>query len=238
MSYLIADAAYPTKEALLDRCRRILANTPNGTCVADDDLPFLFDLFRHHDEWQSKSESGIAAITTTKTLHGSRGFLLHRHDGTTIDISFHHAVRHVLTARTSALQPQEIRDFREAARYAVRFQVWGFRDKQLETASVCPITGEPLDRANCAVDHEPPRTFERLLFDFCQRHQVNPMKVSIGSYQGMVSVFDDSDLEQSWKAFHKEHARLRLVSRLGNLSIPKVRVNWDDVFASKGVAQC
>ena len=47
MPYPIAGEDFKTKQQLTERCRTILAATPDGESVASEHLAFLFDRFRH-----------------------------------------------------------------------------------------------------------------------------------------------------------------------------------------------
>lgn len=231
MPYVIADESFTTKGMLTERCRLILAATPNGHSVAASAMPFLFDLFQYHDEWAQKASGGVRDISTQTTTHGTRCFVLRKRNGDQIDISFPHAIRLIPSSRTSGLLPQSLRDFRNAARNAVRAQIYAFRDSGLAESLVCPITGELLNRENCAVDHTPPYTFEKTLFDFCQAQQLNPLDVAVGSEVGTVAVIEDPALLARWQSYHQERARLRLISRLGNLQLPKSSVPWSQLWS-------
>lgn len=224
--YKIAEEHHLTKGSLLARCRSILSATPNGASVSDKDVAFLFELFEHHDEWGAKSEGGVREISAMQTSHGTRCFVLLKHDGTSIDISFPHAVRHVLSVRSAELQPQPLRDFRSAARCVIRQDIWAFRDRALLGTPLCPITGENLAKSNCVVDHVPPATFDWILFQFCREHSINPLAVAVGSHKGTLAVFDNKALSQSWQRYHQANAHLRLISRLANLRLQKVKVPW------------
>lgn len=230
MSYILAGESFRTKENVLTRCREILSTTPDGSLVSDSTLPFLLDLFRNHDEWVQKAAGGVVGISTQTTSHGTRCFVLVHNGGAAIDISFSHAVRLIPGSRTANLIPQGLRDFRSAARNAVESQIREFRDSQLVSSSVCPITGEALHRSNCAVDHTPPTTFDSLLFSFCQSKGINPVTVAVGSINGTVAVFNDPLLLVAWQEHHRENAVLRLVSQIGNLQLPKVAVPWSLLY--------
>lgn len=230
MPYVLADELFRTKENVTTRCREILSATPDGSLVSDSALPFLLDLFRHHDEWTQKTAGGVVGISTQTTIQGTRCFVLVRNGGGTIDISFPHAIRLIPSTRTAHLIPQGLRDFRSAARNGVEDQIRGFRDSQLVSSSVCPITGEALYRGNCAVDHTPPTTFDSLLFNFCQSKGINPITVAVGSKSGTVAVFNDPLLLVAWQEHHRANAVLRLVSRIGNLQLPKVVVQWSLLY--------
>lgn len=224
MTYYIAEEPFRTKAAVTDRCRQIIALTPDGCSVAASDLPFLFGLFAFHDEWPEKSRPGVRAVATQTTVQGTRCFVLERIDGSQIDISFAHAIRCLPTTRVRT--PQALRDFRDAARRAIAHKTRAFRDSTFREGLACPITGATLVAADTHVDHEPPLTFDVLLHDFCRSSGIDPLSVAIGSSGGTVAVIEDAAILAGWRAYHAEHAKLRLVSAIGNLQLPKVSVDW------------
>lgn len=231
MPYLIANESFPTKDGITSRCRAILAATLDGCPVEEEAIPFLFELFQFHDEWSVKAAGGVVNISTKATPHGTRCFVLVKQGGDCIDISFPHAVRLIPSSRSAALLPQALRDFKGAARVAVRAQVFEFRDTALQREQRCPFTGEVLSRATCAVDHTPPQTFDQLLYDFCRTRSLNPLTVAVGSEGGTIAVLEDAELLAAWQAYHRDNANLRLLSRIGNLQLPKVAVRWSELWS-------
>lgn len=230
MSYIIAEEPYATKGAIAERCRAILNTTPDGSPVDETPAAFLFDLFRYHDEWEQKSLGGVCQISTQTTLHGTRCFVVVIRSGEKIDISFLHAIKLIPNGRSAALLPQRLLDFRNAARTVVQQQIYAFRDRALQSNPTCPYTGERLTRVNCAVDHTPPATFDRLLFDFCRSRVLNPLGVSIDSLEGTVPMIADQDILVDWKTYHESAAHLRLLSRIGNLQLTKMAAPWSDLI--------
>ena len=226
MPYFIADEEFRTKHDVTERCREILKATPDGESVSPAHLPFLFSLFHHHDEWQIKSNGGVLQVTTQTTDHSTRCFALVRTDGTSIDISFPHSIKLIPTTRSKDLTPQQLIDYRNAARTAINSHVRSFRDENLASDSICPITNETITRDTCAVDHVAPITFDKLLFDFTCDHDINPLNVSVGSRNGTVAIFDDTDLESQWIEYHDAHANLRLLSRTGHAQLSSQRIDW------------
>ena len=208
----------------------ILTCTPDETPVTDEAAEFLLRLFQNHDEWEEKSNGGISHVSTQTTPHGTRCFVLHRLDGTAIDISFLHAIKLTPTRRTATLLPQALRDFQSACRQAVRDDIFSFRDQALRGSPVCPLTGQCLTRLNAAVDHTPPATFDQMLFDFCRNAGVNPLAVRVVSVGGTVAALADEQLAQAWRSHHKATARLRLLSRLGNLKLEKTVIRWAELW--------
>ena len=226
MSYSLAGKTYPTKTAITAHCREILKATPNGLALDDLSTEFLFELFRHHNEWPQKSADGVRCISTQDTLQGTRCFVLVKKSGTSIDISFPHAIKMIPTYRTPNLLPQGLLDFKNAARMAVQDQIFTFRDEALRSTLFCPITGKSLTRENCHVDHFAPETFDKLVFDFCSSRSINPVNVSVESQNGTVPVFANKSLADDWRTYHHQHAQLRLLSQTGNLQLPKSSVAW------------
>jgi hypothetical protein len=230
MPYIIAGESFPTKEAITARCREILSNTPDEEIIEELSMPFLFELFQYHDEWSHKAGGGVCGISTQTTPHGTRCFVLVKQSGDNIDISFPHGVRLIPTSRSSSLLPQALRDLRSAARMAVKVQINEFRQSAFQQLQKCPYTGETLNWSNCAVDHTPPKTFDRLLYDFCRNQSINPLQVAIGSEGGTIAVFEDRALLAAWQWYHREHMSLRVISKIGNLQLPKATLPWSELW--------
>lgn len=231
MPYIIANESFSTKDLVTARCRTILASTPDDHFVEETVAPFLFEIFQYHDEWPQKSLGGIIGISTQTTPHGTRCFVLKKQDGEHIDISFPHAIRLIPSSRSSTLLPQALRNFRNAARTAIKSQISEFRDCTLVELQECPYTGEKLNRGNCAIDHTPPKTFDQLLYDFCRSRSLNPLQVTVGSEGGTVAVLEDAEICASWQTYHRAHAELRLISKVGNLQLPKVTLSWSVLWS-------
>jgi hypothetical protein len=230
MPYDLAGETFSTKLQITGRCQKILETTPDGATVNEAAALLLFDLFRYHDEWLQKLGGGVRRISTQSTSHGTRCFVLENKSGEQIDISFPHAIRLLPSNRSADLLPQGLRNFRNGARTAVRTQIMTFRDKTLQINSACPYTGEELTRKNSSVDHTPPTTFDQLIFDFCQKTGLNPLDVEIGSLDGTVAVIADQDVRTKWQNYHQRNANLRLLSKIGNLQLPKILVPWSDLL--------
>ncbi|KPZ11998.1 Uncharacterized protein ALO40_00880 [Pseudomonas syringae pv. viburni] len=86
-----------------------------------------------------------------------------------------------------------------------------------------------MGRHNMAVDHLAPNTFDQLLFNFCQVNQINPLDVVVGSRDGVVAFLEDTNLRIAWEGYHLKHARLRIISKTGNLKLPKPPIPWTAV---------
>jgi len=229
MPYFIGSSEFVTKQDITKRCQEIRDQTTDGTNVSPEDFAFLISLFRHHDEWHEKAELGVEAISTQTTEHGTRGFILRRADGSQIDISFPHAIKLIPTGNNGKLTPQKLLDYKAAARTAVQDQIRDFRDLALSERLCCPINGIPLDRANCQVHYPPPDTFEGLLFNFTRERNISPLNVVVDSC-GTMAKFYDVELSTAWAVYHRQYAKLKLVSKDGRQSLPKSPTDWSDVL--------
>lgn len=225
-SYSIGNEDFSNKECIRDRCRIILANTTDNQPVTDLELKFLVNLFSHHDGWVEKSSKGIRKIIAQKNIYGTRGFVLILSDNTSVDISFMHALKCLRGERTRPLLPQKLIDFKNAARAAVTADIRAFRDTYLALNIFCPISGEPITRNNCEVDHEPPLTFDSLLYDFTNTEQINPLEISVGSKNGTIPFFESQEIATKWIDYHRINAKLRLLSIVGHAQVSSARIDW------------
>ena len=107
--------------------------------------------------------------------------------------------------------------FASACRLIVHEQIEAFRDSffQERASPRCPVTDEPLERTNCHVHHDgaSPTAFHDLVQAFVREHKINLSRIEYLAGR----VLDES-LRSAFDAFHKEHARLRIVSATANLS--------------------
>jgi hypothetical protein len=220
IKYVLAGVPYRTKADVTQRCRDILNATPNNSAVTSDDFAFLMDLFSHHTEWDMKRGPGIAAIIPGDVAYGCRGFWLHRVDGEVIDISLHHAIKHLPTQRRKALMPQPLIDFKKGARQAIREQVEAFRKSQEA------ISGDQPSH----VDHVYPRTFDALLFGFCLETKINPLQVVVDEQSAGIHYIRDDAIRNDWQAYHLHYAILSLVAMIDNLKAPKSKIDWAETW--------
>lgn len=231
--YSIGGNEFSTKDALKKRCQTIISTLDDGEFVKNDDLIFLIGLFQHHDEWMIKSCKGVKGIKAQKNTYGTRGFLLVFSDETTDDISYMHAIKCLRGERTRNLLPQKLVDYKNAARSTITSDIRTFRDAQLALGIICPISNELVCRANCEVDHEPPLTFDKLLYDFTVDENINPLETVVGSQEGIVPYFENAEISSKWITYHRENAKLRLLSTIGHAQVSSPRIDWGPLINQK-----
>lgn len=213
--YWINGELFARKSDVLDRCRCILYGTKIGERVSDDSFKFLAALISFHQSADDKVGAGIDFITAEQNPQypTTRGFWIHRVDGSKTDFSFIECV-------SPSSLPKKVT---AALREAVCGQILEFKNEHFEAVgelSVCTVTAAQVTRDDCHVDHAPPNTFERIVADFMTAEGIEASDVQLLPHTDAQS-FDrlaDPFLEAKWKSFHRDRARLRIVSRRANLS--------------------
>ena len=77
--------------------------------------------------------------------------------------------------------------------------------------------------------HEPP-TFLSVERPAYNKYIIPPLDVVIASREGVVAEFADKELEVEWQKYHQLNAKLRAISKVGNLQLSKVRVPWEKIL--------
>ena len=208
----LAGEQYETKQAAGERIRGILYAAPVGRPIVGRDGEVLRALLERHPRSVEKIGPGVLwfEVRMNPEHPSQRSFWLVRVDGTQSDWSY--------------LRCLNLRDQRalvlEAMRAAVVEQILAFKNAQFEQGTVtCAITGEPVSRDNCHVDHAPP-TFVALAETFAASYGgFEEIRVSAGTDGAIGRRLTDEHQCHSWQYFHRQQARLRIVTRLANLSL-------------------
>ncbi len=207
----ISDQTFPTKEAAKTYIQRLMKKYPDDSIL---DLPvfeFVFDLLRRHPSLPKKLGCGVAKFTVRRVppWYRNRAFYIIRNDGTGTEFSF----MECLSPRPHAIR------FQNACRTAIADQIVEFVERSfaLDECVQCAITGAPLTRKACHVDHDPP--FRNLVRQFIETEKIVIDEVRIDGEADNVTTdyFGDSLLAKRFSAFHRDHAKLRLVTSAANL---------------------
>ena len=86
---------FPTKTALTEYMRELIARYPVGASVEGEDRAFCLELFKFHPDVASKLAWGVRSLEVRLDDYGHKHFQLLRDDGTEDDISWVYCVRHV-----------------------------------------------------------------------------------------------------------------------------------------------
>ena len=209
---MVAGETFASKTALHRRVKTILYAAPVGAWLQGADYTFIRALLDRHPEAGHKIGVGVERIRVGKVL-GNSAVFLQRIDGSETDFSWCQCI----------FGKRKDDDLLGALRLAIDPQIWHVKDLAFSEVKTlpCPITGEPITRKTCHVDHAPPKTFKALVERFVQAESLVVEAIRYeGHEDGSLTVrLADKDLERRWQAFHLMHAELRVVSRRANLSV-------------------
>lgn len=198
VKFVIGGEGFATKKAVRDRVREILYRTMVGATVAEEDNNFLKAFFVLHPNLQKRTKEALWFSVECNPGVGV-GFVMHRADGTSTDISYQKPLR-ALTNLDSHKA-----DVLLAMREAIDGQIAVFRFSQ-----------EAGWDEELVVDHQYPATFDRLSCGFLQDIGLRFCDVRLTSEDNQVGRRMHVDLEQDWQEYHKTNAVLRLVDRTSN----------------------
>lgn len=217
-AFAIGAYRFKTKGIAQDYIRSIVGRHADEQSLDSDTFDFVMALLSNHPSADVKIGPGIERIIVRRNpvWRHTRGFHLFRVDGTDTDFSWTECLRptphhkKVMAAMRVLVEPQ-IAEFRK----------WHFATQP----HVCVLTGETITFIGSHVDHIPPFTFTRLVDDFCAAYGIDLAKVRLHDEfadNKHFDMIDDAATADTWMEYHSEHARLRVVSRLGNLSHSKL----------------
>jgi hypothetical protein len=208
-SFIVCNQLFPTKTALEDYLRALVARYADHTPLDSNDFEFVVDLLRLHPKDKIKGGIQSIHIAPPPDYPKTRCFWLTYLDGSTDNVSWGKCLS----------PPSPERKLAYACRRAVDGQISWFRqrffDENLMEESRCPITGEALQMGDCDVDHEKPNTFEALVAMFLSNNAVEIASIEYSDDGN----FADPALLAKWAKFHETHCRLRVVSRRANRSV-------------------
>lgn len=215
---VIASLAFRTKKQAKEFFRSIRDRYEDGCRVGEEDDRYLRDLIAIHPEAAMKVGCGIDHFTveTERQFGRTRHFQIHRTDGSSTDVSFHSAIdgRNVRKDRLEALRrgvEQQIVAFKQAAFFS-------------GTSKSCPLRGIPITEDSYHIDHEPPRTFVRLVDEWLAEEgiRIEEIEITPPADNQIVTEMTSPEQSQSWQSYHLKNAKLRLLSPIGNLSDAKL----------------
>jgi hypothetical protein len=214
---------FKTKKALREYIRKIRDSYIDRQHLNEADFEFMLDLLNRHERPEIKIGCGVKYIyvKTNEVFKHNREFWLVRIDGSETDFSFEICLKH----------KTKLQKFKNACRTSVADIVMDFKKDFFDSIgepSVCPLTGgEMAFRKNSHVDHAPPETFDKIVQDFISLNglDVNEIELLTAEDGRIRNEMVDKTLEQQFIKFHNERAKLRVISKLANLSLVKRDTN-------------
>ncbi|MET9606235.1 DUF3223 domain-containing protein [Streptomyces sp. NPDC006512] len=185
--------------------------------VGETDEEFLRDLITRHPDYEEKAGAGVGGFVVVRTEWNNRGLMLVRIDGSDIDISWQECLR-------ATPHAQQVRG---CLRRAVKEQVITHVTEAFRHGPVvCAVTGDSIASTDQAdVDHYQP-VFEELAESFIQAHGgLEAFAIAPDKAAGFsVAELEDAALVTDWQAYHRKHAKLRVITRHANRSILRKKI--------------
>lgn len=219
--------SWPSQKAATEYFRQIRDRYADRVPIdADQDHSDLLSLLERYDAAHHDDESKIGPgvdFFEVRTNYGSggptRGFWVHRLNGTATDFSFPWAVRG---------EPKpEAQLFSDACRAAVDHEMKAAKRRFFDTYAddagrvVCELSGERISFETAHLDHAFP-SFGALVITFRAArgwHSAVPVGVlTKPSDAQLTTTFLDPEVAEAFRVFHRGAATLRVISSFANLA--------------------
>jgi hypothetical protein len=228
-TFQIGDNYFKTKAEFKDFTKAILNKYELNKAIDTTDFEFISELLKRHPECERKIGSGIKdiVIRTDGNWGKTRCFHIQRTDGTETDFSYINCIDND-TSR------EPMRMFKQSARSAVKEQVvshlssYVSRTKDSTDNVVCQKSKTKIHKEQATVDHIPPITFDRIVNDFLQIKKIEPSQIEYVGFgdNEYNKQFKDESMRTEFANYHRQVAKLRVISRQENLTQKKK--NFDE----------
>lgn len=203
------DMGFNTRKGIESEIRATMNSYEDKKRLSPKHSDFMTKVFQHHAEFQEKTGPGLAWFMIDRHPHyKTRCFHIVRTDGTVEMISW-----------LAALPPEGgttlMKDVLRAARNVVRNDMQGWVRK----TAMCTLCAEPItSEYETHVDHIVP--FPQVWDTYVHETQSGNRYPPLVTSEGRVHFADDS-LAKHWRQWHNQHAQLRRVHKVCNLSRPR-----------------
>lgn len=214
MSVQIGHWSFRTKQDAEKHIRGVLAKYGHMQTVTGEDADLVQAIIDAHPNRKQVVGSGIRRIYVRhlRDKYNARRFEVERIGDPPRDLTWRYAI-YPQTARKAVMK---------ACRTAVRDQIAEFRFNYFADAGpyLCPLTGEEIAQSDSHVDHAPPDTFEALVDQWLAVNRMLCEDVELlpsANYEEPTRIADEF-LEENWREYHADFAKLRMLTSKANLS--------------------
>lgn len=235
MKYKINGRKFNSKKQIIEYFRKILYRN-EGKILDQEDTDDVLELLTYHKDYEKKVGSGIDYIKVeyhidnlykVKVRHPH--FELYRTDGTNIDFSFIKTISWIKNQKS--LDNQHIKDVKASMRFVIKDQIKNFKDKLFQNKKYhkCPILNINYSKATSHIDHEPPLSFDRMIYNFLTEKNLKFKDIELVDVNGIYTTLSDKKLRNEWYNYHKDNACLRGTHRAGNMSQSREKIDWRQI---------
>lgn len=211
ISYIVAGQLFETQKDLAAHVGAILRTYRPPARLEGEDADLMADLLLRHPSAERKIGCGVRAIWIRRNGPFGSGFYVERLDGTFEDFSYKQCLRPFTHASKAKF----------AFRRAIDSQVIAVKTAAFRGADsiLCAETGEPITWETAHVDHEAPDTFARLLETYCAERGIDLDAIELYEPKGGIGKLLPPAIEADWAEWHRQHARLRVISAEANIRL-------------------
>ena len=224
----IGEKIFKTKAESKDFVKAILNKYELQNSLDTTDFQFICELLKRHPEYDKKLGVGITKIIIK--LDGNWGktrcFHIKRIDGTETDFSY-------LNCIDNDTSREPLKMFKQCARSAVKDQVVSHLSNYIrrtidnDNNVVCEKSQLKIRREQATVDHTPPITFDKILNDFLKLKNIEPSQIEYTGFgdNEYNKEFKDEQIKSEFANYHRQVAKLRVISSDENLRQKKKNFN-------------
>lgn len=225
----IGEKEFKFKKDALNYYKEILNSYDFGEILSDEHYNDIIDLLNYdisytddHPEFEEKETETevnddyvIEDVRIGKVQFNTKCFELLYRNGETDFISY----------RLRITQPKEnvFDDFRQAARNIIHEDIRNVKQEYFDKFSKkglvpCQETGIQSNWTELVVDHRQPNTFSVIVDRFVELFKIDLKKVEYKTDENNFYLFEDNELSENFRNYHKEKAVLRVVRKECNSS--------------------
>lgn len=225
----IGDREFKFKKDALSYYREILNSYEFGELLSDNHYNDIIDLLNYdithsdnhpdfEDEETDSDENDdylIEGVRIGKLQFNTKCFELLYRNGETDVISY----------RLRITKPKEdlFDEFRQAARNIIHKDIRGVKKEYFDRYSKngfvpCQETGIQSKWTELVVDHRQPNTFSIIVDRFLELNKIDLRKIEYKTDENNFYLFNDDELAENFRNYHKEKANLRIVRKECNSS--------------------
>jgi len=207
---------FKTKKEALNHYKIILNSYEFGQILNEDDFNELIELLKIHPRSESKFGAGIQSIKIVKIpKYNTKAFESQRIDNSTDIFSYINCLSDGIKKDKNA--------FAKACRQAVQEDLWNvklayFQKHSKQGKVKCQETNELAIWEELVIDHRQPNTFSVIVDRFIELYQIDIQNINYIEDIECINKFEDEDIKQKFREYHKDKATLRIVKKNLNSS--------------------
>ncbi|MBA4391745.1 MAG: hypothetical protein C0399_12530 [Syntrophus sp. (in: bacteria)] len=212
----LGEFSFPTKKEAKELYSNILNRIDLGQHLEGEDFDYVMALLLNHPYAEDKIGVGVEAIKVDTGLHSAnRCFHVVRTDGSIEDFSIGKCIDG---------DHSDFHKFCIACRKAVENDIRAYKRKYFADNADsnemirCQSGGQRVSYDDSHVDHREPFTFSSIVHFFCKAKGLDTGAIKYKTEGKYGNEFADSSLTESFRDWHKENAKLRVVHSKTNLS--------------------